>query len=235
LVLAMAVVGFAQDFSEFYMVCQSCDSSDSGTASGDGAGTVAPSNGSKGWDGGAPSYSSVGLHNAKDLRLIVRVPVPVPDEFFCAPNECSYDAVLVSRIRFFVAAIRRPLGNPPIAALYCAAPNACVTYNSVRLGEPLGPEGDLNAVIYSTDLLSGGGIQIDVGDTTTLQLTKAQWQELNRVVAAVKAVDLNANVEFFFGLGASVTAIDSTDPDPNLPVKFVPFSRHFFIGVVSNK
>jgi hypothetical protein len=238
LVLVVSVVGFAQDFSEFYMQCQSCaGADDSGTASGDGAGTVAPSNGSKGFQGPIPSYSSLELHNAKDLRFIVRVPF-VPPTNFCSPvEECLYDAVLINRIRFFVSAIRTPLGDPEMAALYCSS-NTCQTYNEVRIGERLGgifdSDGDLRAVIYSTELLSGGGIQVDVGDTATLQLSKAQWQELNRVVGAVRAVDSSSNVEFFLGLGASVTAVDS-EPDPLLPVKFVPESRHTFIGIVSNK
>jgi hypothetical protein len=232
LVVAVVAAGYAQDESVFFMRCDSCGAEDSGTASGDGSGVVGPSNGSKGFRGGAPSYSSIGLNNGKDLRLVINAPAPTPNEFCIPEAECQYDAVLVNRIKFFVSAIRTPFGTPSIPALYCAT-NSCATYNEIRLGSTLGVQGDLRAVVYVTEVLTGGPIQVDVGDPTPLQLTKAQWQELNRIVGAVKAVDHN-DVEFFLGLAVSTSPVDPL-PNDGVAVRFVELQPHLFISVLSSK
>ena len=85
--------------------------------------------------------------------------------------------------------------------------------------------------MYVTEVLTGG-IQVDVGDPTPLQLTNAQWQELNRTVGAVKAVDHN-DVEFFIGLAVSTNPVDPFND--GVAVRFVEPGEHLFISVFSNK
>ena len=134
IVVAVVAAGYAQDESVFFMRCDSCGSEDSGTASGDGSGQVGPSNGSKGFRGGAPSYSSIGLHNGKDYDLSSTLRHRYQTPSVIQWRSVRYDAVSVNRLKFFVSAIRTPFGTPSIPALYCAT-NSCATVQRNTFGQ----------------------------------------------------------------------------------------------------
>jgi hypothetical protein len=233
-VVVLGVYVYAAE--EFSLECVSCGGSDSGTATGDGTGGVGTSDGTADFSGAPPTLESLGVKNAKDLRFLLTISTPTvnpADTCTLSPTELqqwpgftcdfNYNAVLVETLRFFV-----------VAPSYCQQnPNACVTIASVRLGEPF--FGDTQRiVVYSADLIGGGGIEVGFGesDSRNLQLTKAQAQALDDVIKTIQKTDPDA--ELIVGLAVGVSAVD---PDPTDTVKphLSPFNQILTVGLSSRK
>ena len=231
-------VGLSAAFS---MRCVECESSDSGTATGDGVSSVGTSNGTAVFSAGdVPSFASLGLKHVKDLRFLLTV-APYPTVVSnCAPavppalGECDYNAMNLPLIRFFVVALSPT--TPPTPAQpssYCLqVPSPCATIASVRAGEAF-IQDSTQAVIYSAELVCESGLQLDLGETTSLQLTNKQWQTLDQIVRAVKAYDTN-NPQFFVGFSVRVSVVDP-NPADGVATKFVPFSNLLTIDTLNSK
>jgi len=90
----------------------------------------------------------------------------------------------------------------------------------------------LQTVIFSAPLVSNGGIQLDFGDSTTLQLANKQWQDLFAQMKKVQSYDPNA--DFIVGFSVAASAVDPNPTDHNA-TRIVPFSQIFTINTYSRK
>ena len=226
----------------FTMRCVECDGSDSGTATGDGNSTVGTTNGTARFQGGVPSFASLALKHSKDLRFVLKIaPYPAnPSSTDCPPGlpggfgPCDYSAMNVQRVRFFVVALAPTVPDVPAdPSLYCTqVPSPCASIASVRFGETFSGD-QAQTVIYSTELVGQSGMQLDLDESTNLQLTNEQWQALDLAVKAVQRYDTN-NPQFFVGFSVRVNAVDP-DPGDGVTTKIVPFAEILTIDTLNSK
>ena len=102
----------------------------------------------------------------------------------------------------------------------------------MRFGEAFSGD-QAQIVIFSTDLIGDSGMQLDMGETTNLQLTNKQWQGLDAAVKAARRYDAN-DPQFFVGFSVRVNAVDP-DPADGVTTKFVPFSDLLSIDTLNSK
>jgi len=232
LVLALVIVLGQYAYADFFIKCNECNESDSGTASGDGVGTVGTSNGSaifrdeNGNTSGPPTFESLQVHASRQIRftIVPQDPGPGPHDF-CTGVECDYNALRIDRLRFFVTVDE---GSP-----YCVQnPSSCVTIGSIKLGGSIGTR-DPQIVIYSTDLVvPTAALQLDLDEVDTLRLTPQQAVQLDAIIRNVRLLDPAA--QFYVGLAATATAVDP-DPGDGVAVKIVPFSGVLSVDVFTKK
>jgi hypothetical protein len=221
-VVVAVVLGGSVYASDFFMTCgDSCAGSDSGTASGDGSGTVHTSNGSAGFTGAVPTFTSLGLQHPKDLRFMLSIGTNLPHtsasacilgsaEISAGFTDCNYtySSVLVRVVRFFVMT----------DSFYCTGtPSPCRTVGDVDIGGTNNQT--LQEVIFSAELINAnGGIQLDEGESTKLHMTGNESHALLNAVNAVRAVDPGA--EFYLGFAVNIAPVDP-DPKDTTAIHFV--------------